>query len=92
MKSPSSPDRFLGIIEPLEARIAPAQVFIGDTNPLNTLDTEYIETNPVPGQNLFFINTSGDSTNPGEFEGDPNTSATDPISLAVDGHGVGTND
>src|SRR4249920_458908 len=90
MKSPSSPDRLLGIIEPLEARIAPAQVFIGDPNPLNNLDTEYIETNPVPAQVLQFEQTSAKSSNPGEFEGNPNLSAEDPISRAVDGQGVGT--
>ena len=85
MKSPSSPDRLLGIIEPLEARIAPADVYIGSTDFLNVLDTEYTETNPVPEQTIFFINTSDASSNPGEFEGSPSAPADDPISQAIDG-------
>jgi hypothetical protein len=61
------------LVEPLEARIAPALILIGAPlgNPKNTAaDTEYDEGNPSPQfQKKFFVNTS---------------TSTDAISLAVD--------
>ena len=62
-------------IEPLEARIAPALVFIGDARETmppavdTLLDTEYREGNVTPTQSILFTDTSA---------------STDPISVAVD--------
>lgn len=76
MKPLRAPGRILfHQIEPLEARIAPAIVFIGDareTMPpgVDTLiDTEYREANVTDAQDILFTDTSASS---------------DPISVAVD--------
>ena len=90
MKSSFSPDRIIGSIEPLEARIAPASLFIGDRNFNNVLDVEYIEKNKQPGQTLFFVNTSAESADPAQAEGDPVLKASDKFSQILDGVGVGT--
>ncbi len=90
MKSLLSARRHTGIIESLEARIAPAQVFIGNLSPAVTQDIEYIEKTPPVGQTLFFTNTSATSLDPNQPEGDPLLPAGDAISQALDGAGVGT--
>ncbi len=91
MKSPLSPARIRNCIEPLEARIAPATLFVGDHNFNNNLDTEYVEFNKQAGQSLFFVNTSLPSADPRvNPEGDLFAKNTDAISQVVDGPGVGT--
>ena len=94
MKSPLSPPRASASIEPLEARIAPAALFIGDPNPQNHSDTEYVELDTPPPSKLHFVSTSKVSTDLVNFpEGDPNNPDlpnSDAISLAVDGAGFGT--
>ena len=90
MKSLLSPGRLSGSIEPLEARIAPANVFIGDPNFNNALDTEYIELSSPAPSSLHFVNTSLTTGLPSQPEGSPTEAAPDAISQSLDGLGVGT--
>lgn len=75
MKSTASPPRSTGFLEPLEARIAPAVIFIGAGEFSETArDTEYREgfDDRPAGTNLIsFVDTSADQS-------------TDPIAAAVD--------
>jgi hypothetical protein len=76
MKFPLASRRFIGSLEPLEARIAPAVINAGD--PGTSLDVEYTDTND--DQDLFFVSTT-DPDNPAQAN--PN----DPIAQVV-GPGV----
>ena len=73
MKAPSS----FPTVEPLESRIAPAQIFVGASGtpgPESPKDTEYNETNPFDPRAPLFVKT------------DPASNPTDAISLAVGGN------
>src|SRR5687767_8604332 len=75
MKPQRAPGRLSLPIEPLEARIAPATVFIGDSRETmppgfdTTVDTEYREGTVTEAQVILFTDTSASS---------------DPISVAVE--------